>query len=79
MPAVNSNSVDPDQMPPSAASDQGLHCLQMSHLWDAGTNGLPELFEPELSEPVHFQFKWCPVSFDYYNVLLKCLQLIQTV
>ena len=28
-------SVDPDQTPRSAASDQGLHCLPMSLLWDA--------------------------------------------
>ena len=31
----NANSVDPDQTPRSAASDQGLHCLPMSLLWDA--------------------------------------------
>ena len=35
MPVVNANSVDHDQMPHSAASDLGLHCLPMSHLWDA--------------------------------------------
>ena len=29
------NSVDPDQTPRSAASDQGLHCLPMYLLWDA--------------------------------------------
>ena len=29
------NSVDPDQTPSSAASDQGLHCLPMSLFWDA--------------------------------------------
>ena len=28
-------SVDPDQTPRSAASDLGLHCLQMSLMWDA--------------------------------------------
>ena len=28
------NSVDPDQMPHSVASDLGLHCLPMSLLWD---------------------------------------------
>ena len=27
-------TVDPDQMPCSVASDLGLHCLPMSHLWD---------------------------------------------
>ena len=32
---VNANSVDSDQMPRSGASDLGLHCLPMSHLWDA--------------------------------------------
>ena len=35
MPVVNANSVDPDQMPHSVASDLGLHCLPVSHLWDA--------------------------------------------
>ena len=29
------NSVDPDQMPHSAASDLVLHCLPLSHFWDA--------------------------------------------
>ena len=28
------HSLDPDQMPHSAASDLGLHCLPMSFLWD---------------------------------------------
>ena len=35
MPVINANSVDPDQTPHSAASELGLHCLPMSHLWDA--------------------------------------------
>ena len=35
MPVVNANSVNPDQTPRSAASDLGLRCLAMSHLWDA--------------------------------------------
>ena len=34
IPVFNANSVDPDQMPHSAASDLGLHCLQKSLLWD---------------------------------------------
>ena len=29
------NSLDPDQPPYSAASDLGLHCLPLFHLWDA--------------------------------------------
>ena len=39
---LNANSVDPDQMPHSAASDIGLHCLLMSQLWGARLNGLFE-------------------------------------
>ena len=34
-PVFNANSPDPDQTPPSAASDLGLDCLPVSHLWDA--------------------------------------------
>ena len=32
---LNANRVNPDQTLHSAASDLGLHCLRMSHLWDA--------------------------------------------
>ena len=32
---LNANSVNPDQMPCSAACDLGLHNLPMSLLWDA--------------------------------------------
>ena len=35
IPVLDTNSVDPDQKPRSVASDLGLHCLQMSLLWDA--------------------------------------------
>ena len=35
MPVVNANSVGPDQTPRYAASDLGLQCLPVSHLWDA--------------------------------------------
>ena len=35
IPVFNANSVDPDQTPRSAASDLGLYCLSISHLWDA--------------------------------------------
>ena len=34
IPVFHANSEDPDQTPPSAASDLGLHCLSMSLLWD---------------------------------------------
>ena len=36
----NAHSVDPDQMPRSAAFDLGLHCLPMSFLWNARFNRL---------------------------------------
>ena len=34
-PVFNANCVDPAQMPHPAASGLGLHCLQMSLLWEA--------------------------------------------
>ena len=37
---LNANSVDPDQMPHSAASDLGLYCLPMSFYGTLGLNGL---------------------------------------
>ena len=35
MSELIANSVHPDQMPRSEASDLGLHCLPMLLLWDA--------------------------------------------
>ena len=35
MSELNAKSVDPDQTPQNAASDLGLHCLQMSRFWGA--------------------------------------------
>ena len=35
IPVSNANSIDPDQTPPSVASNLGLHCLPMSLLWGA--------------------------------------------
>ena len=35
IPVLNANSIGPDQTPRFAASDQGLHCLPMSLLWNA--------------------------------------------
>ena len=37
---VNANSVDPDQTPRSAASDQGLHCLARNAASDQGLHCL---------------------------------------
>ena len=42
IPVLNANSVYPDQTPRSAASDLGLHCLAMSHLWDARHRSVKE-------------------------------------
>ena len=33
IPALNANSVDPDQMPNSEVFDLALHCLPVSVLW----------------------------------------------
>ena len=35
MVEISANSGDPDQTPRSAASDQGLHCLQVTRLGDS--------------------------------------------
>ena len=40
IPERNANSVDPDQTPRSAASDQRLHCLPLSFYRTLGLNGL---------------------------------------
>ena len=40
---VNANSVDPNQTPRSAASDQGLYFLPLSLLGTLGLNGLSHL------------------------------------
>ena len=37
---TNANSLDPEQMLSSTASVLGLHCLQMSLLWDARHKGI---------------------------------------
>ena len=42
--ALNANSIDPDQMPHSAASDLGLHWLWMSHLWDARQRWVKQIY-----------------------------------
>ena len=34
IPVFDVNSLDPDQTPHSAASDLGIDCLPMSHLWE---------------------------------------------
>ena len=35
IPVLNGNSADPDQTLRCVAYELGLHCLQMSFLWDA--------------------------------------------
>ena len=56
----NANSVDPDQMLCSAASDLGLHCLPMSLLWDDRHKWVNEI-------SYLFQFCVCLV-----NIMLNC-------
>ena len=43
IPVLNTNSVEPDQLPHSAVSNLGLHCLQRSHLWDARLEWVKDL------------------------------------
>ena len=35
IPVFNANGVDPDQTQYFVASDLDLHCLALSHLWEA--------------------------------------------
>ena len=53
----NANSVDPDQMLHSVASDLGLHCLPMSFLWDARHKWVndPKQLKPDVH--VYAKFK----------------------
>ena len=43
IPVLNANSVDPDKIPHSEASDLGLHC-QRPFYWRLGINGLKLFF-----------------------------------
>ena len=56
----NANSVDPDQTPHNAASDQGLHCLPISLFGMLSINGLNSLLKTE--EPV---IEECPYGQLY--------------
>ena len=49
---LNANSVDHDQTPRSAASDLVLHCLPMSHLWDARLKWVNVLFFTILADDI---------------------------
>ena len=48
IPVLNTNNSDPDQMPLLSASDQGLHCLQVSILWDTRDKWVKEKYGKEL-------------------------------
>ena len=43
---VRANSVDPDQTPLNAASDEGLHCFPSSSLYGTLKGSKIYLFEP---------------------------------
>ena len=62
MSKLNANSVDPDQMPHSATSDLGLHCLPISHLWDTRHKWVdPLLLNSNMSN--------CNISFPVQHIL----------
>ena len=65
MPVVIANSVDPDQ-PRSAASGLGLHCLPMSHLWDAKHKWV----KPDVFVFVFFLFCFLLLFFVLFFVFL---------
>ena len=44
IPVFNANTLEPDQVPCSAASDLGLDCLPMSLLWDARHKSVKQFF-----------------------------------
>ena len=46
MSELKANSVGPDQMPRSAASELGLHCLPMSLLWNARRKWVKRILFP---------------------------------
>ena len=56
IPIFNANGVDPDQTPRSAASDLGLHCLQLSLLWDARHKWVKNMFHQSVIGTWHY--KW---------------------
>ena len=45
IPVFNANSVDPDQMPLSAVSDLGLHCLPVTFFGGFPTKNMEDLYE----------------------------------
>ena len=53
MSELNKNSLEPDQIPCSVASDLGLHCLPVSLLWDAGHKWVKCL--NKVNKPCHLQ------------------------
>ena len=68
--------------PVFASIFQYLPVFTGKNCWYGKYSYLPAFCQPcdaewtllyELFGPVHFQFKGCLVSFDYYHVLLKCL------
>ena len=52
-PVFKAHCVDPDQMPHSAESDLGLHCLPMHLLWDAKQESGKNLMFLKLFQPCY--------------------------
>ena len=61
------NSEDPDQMPLSAASDLGLHCLPVTCL---GVSSLQWVKYSDTVNPYHNYHKMC-VSPFYYKMICQ--------
>ena len=63
------NSEDPDQMPRSAASDLGLHCLPMTQKWDVGLYGLNFIGKTCFKEKTyHIRYVWFLIPFSSFWV-----------
>ena len=67
MPVVNANSVDPDQILHSVASDLGLHCLPMSHLWDARHKWGKSRMIHRILHSWSFHMKFMEQAFSEFN------------
>ena len=66
------NSVDPDQMQHFAASEQGLHCLHMSHEWVSclkriDLNPFPHHPHPFLDHSLYYGIK---TSLQFFSSIM---------
>ena len=57
------DSIDPEQTPPSAESDLGLHCLPVFQKWDAGLISVNQTTKRQ--ENVKYP---CNLKFDHWGL-----------